>query len=61
MSIRMVAVELYRVISEIEKLERELGVLGPDSPEKEECEKRLFKARAEKSRLRNMLEGAKGP
>lgn len=59
MSIRMVAVELYRVMKEIERLERELGNLKPDAPGREEIQKRLYEARAEKARLSSMLEGAK--
>ncbi len=59
MSIRMVAVELYRVMKEIEKLEKELDGLRPDAPGREEIEKRLYEARADKARLNNMLEGAK--
>ncbi|MEN6437529.1 MAG: hypothetical protein ABFD97_03000 [Syntrophobacter sp.] len=59
MSIRMVAVELYRVMKEVEKLERELDGLNPDAPGREEIEKRLREARVEKSRLGSMLEGAK--
>ena len=59
MSIRMVAREIYRVVKEIEKLEGEIQGLKPDSPEKEVREKRLREARAERARLKNMLEGAK--
>lgn len=59
MSIRMVAVELYRVIREIELLEKELEGLKPDSPEREEKERRLIQAKAEQARLKKMLEGAK--
>lgn len=59
MSIRMVAAELYRVLKEIEKLEKETEGLRPDSPGKGECDARLRQARAEKARLKSMLEGAK--
>lgn len=59
MSIRIVAVELYRVYKEISKLERELEGLRPDSPQKEGCERKLIQARAEYARLKKMLEGAK--
>lgn len=59
MSIRMVAVELYRIIREIERLEREIGGFKLGSPEREAQENRLREARAERHRLRNMLEGAK--
>lgn len=60
MSVRMVAIELYRAKKEIEKLEKQLEGLGPGKPEREECERKLFKARSEHDRLKNMLEGAKG-
>lgn len=59
MSIRMVAVELYRVMKEIEKLEKQLEGLRPDSPERQECEREVFEAKAEQARLKKMLEGAK--
>ncbi len=55
----MVAAELYRVIREIEKIEKELETLTPGSPEWEDRQKKLREARAERSRLKNMLEGAK--
>lgn len=59
MSIRMVAVELYRVMKEVEKLEKQLEGLGPDSPGREDCKKELLEAKAEQTRLKNMLEGSK--
>lgn len=55
----MVAIELYRVKREIEGLERERNSLKPDSPGREELEKKLIQARAEHARLQKMLEGAK--
>lgn len=60
MSIRMVAIELYRVIKEIEKLEKQIEGLSPGQPDREACERKLFKARSDHDRLKNMLEGAKG-
>jgi hypothetical protein len=59
MSIRMLAIELYRVKKEIEGLERELKISKPDSPGREELEKKLVKSRAEHAQLKKMLEGAK--
>jgi hypothetical protein len=59
MSIRMVAIELYRVKKEIEGLERELKGLKPDSPARAELEKKLVVAGAEHARLKKMLDGAK--
>jgi len=61
MSIRMVAVELYRVIKQIEQLEIGLNNLpGTGSEKREEIEGKLREARLEKDRLKKMMEGAKG-
>jgi len=60
MSIRMVAVELYRVMKEIDGLEKKLESLGAGSRGVEEIGEKLRKARAEKARLEKMIEGAKG-
>ncbi|MHC1728621.1 MAG: hypothetical protein AB9866_21900 [Syntrophobacteraceae bacterium] len=60
MSIRMVAVELYRVMKEIEELEKKLASSRPGSQEKGEIDEKLRKAGAEKVRLKKMIEGAKG-
>ena len=60
MSIRMVAVELYRVMKEIEGLEKKLASLGAGSRGAEKIGDELRKARAEKVRLEKMIEGAKG-
>jgi hypothetical protein len=59
MSIRMLAVELYRVMKEVKKLEKELKGLTPGSAAERELERKLLEARAEETRLKNMLEGAK--
>ena len=59
MSIRMVAVELYRVMKQIEELEKRLESLKPGIPEREDIEDRLRVARAEHARLKKMFEGAK--
>lgn len=55
----MLAIELYRVMKEIEELERKWESYKPDSPERRELEKILIEARAEHARLKKMLEGAK--
>jgi predicted nuclease with TOPRIM domain len=60
MSIRMVAVELYRVMKEIDGLEKELERLKAGSTGVEAIGEKLRKARAEKARLEKMIEGAKG-
>lgn len=60
MSIRMVAVELYRVMKRIEGLEKKLESLEAASQERGEIEKELREARAEQDRLNKMIQGAKG-
>ncbi len=55
----MVAIELYRAKKEIEGLERKLQSLRPESPGREELERKLIEARAEHARLLKMLDGAK--
>ena len=56
----MVAIELYRVMKEVKRLEEQLAkISGSVSSEREEVESRLREARAEEARLKNMLEGAK--
>jgi len=60
MSIRMVAVELYRAMKRIEELEKMLGGMEAGSKERGKVEDELRKARAERDRLKDMMEGAKG-
>jgi len=60
MSIRMVAIELYRVMKEIEELEKKLEGLSAGSPEGMETGNKLREARAQRDRLKKMIEGAKG-
>ena len=60
MSIRMVAVELYRVMRLTEELEKKLDSLEAGSQEREEIEKNLKEARVQRDRLKKMIEGAKG-
>ncbi len=59
MSIRMVAVELYRVMKEIGELEKKLESLNAGSQERSDVETRLREARFEMDRLKKMIEGAK--
>lgn len=59
MSIRMVAVELYRVVREIEELERKLERLPAVGPERDEMAAGLREACALRDRLRKMIAGAK--
>ena len=61
MSIRMVAVDLYRVMKQVERLEKELEDLPETASDKrEDSKKKLAHARIEKDRLKRMMEGAKG-
>lgn len=59
MSIRMLARELYRVMKEVEHLEKELKGLTPGAPQRDELERRLREARGEERRIKALLDGAK--
>jgi cell division protein FtsL len=59
MSIRMLAIELYRVMREIEELERKIKESALNAPEREKLWGQLQEARKERDRIRAMLEGAK--
>jgi hypothetical protein len=54
----MLAVELYRVMRHVEELEKKLR-LPASSSEREGLEQELRRARAERDRIKAMLEGAK--
>jgi len=57
MSIRLIAIELYRCQREVDRLEKELE----SAPvfEKDAVRERLRKARAARDRMRDMLDGQK--
>lgn len=55
----MFAVELYRVMRQIEELDKKLGSLPLIAPEREEIGCRLREACALRDRLKKMIEGAK--
>jgi len=55
----MLAKELYRVMKEVEQLEKELKGLAPGAPKRAELERRLFAAHADQGRIRAILDGAK--
>ena len=59
MSIRMVAVELYRVMKKIEELAKELESLEAGLQQRVEIEGDLREARVQKDRLKKMIEEAK--
>jgi hypothetical protein len=57
MSVRMIARDLYRLQQEVERLEGQLKACPP--ARREDLEDQLRKARAERNRVRRMLEGTK--
>jgi hypothetical protein len=57
MSVRMIARDLYRLKREVDRLETQLKVCPPAT--REELEDQLRKARAERDRVKRMLDGAK--
>jgi hypothetical protein len=59
MSIRMLARELYRVMKEVQQLEKALTGMAPGALERSALERRLVATRAEERRIKSMLEGAK--
>ena len=59
MSIRLIAQELYQLEQEVERLEKRLK--GAPAGQKEDLEEALRKTRAERNRMRRILEGSKEP
>jgi hypothetical protein len=59
MSIRMIAIDLYRAIKEVEKLEKELE--NAPYEKREALANKLRKAKAEERQMRGMLEVKKEP
>lgn len=59
MSVRMVALEYYRAMKEVEELEKKIASLPSNSPQKDEIERELRAARTERDRIKKMLDGAK--
>jgi hypothetical protein len=57
MSLRLIAQELYRIIREVEKLEKEL--LDAPAQKHEMLKDRLRMAKAERDQMRRTLEGSK--
>jgi hypothetical protein len=55
----MIAKEFYMLQQEADSLERDLKSASPEK--KEELEEQLRKARAERDRMRRLLEGNKEP
>ena len=58
MPIRMIAQELYRLIQEVEKVEKQLNDASPEKRKK--IKDRLRKIKAERNRMHAVLEGKKG-
>ncbi len=57
MSVRLIAKDLYRIIREVEKLEKELETATQNK--REILEDQLRKAKAEQNLIRGMLDGSK--
>ena len=57
MSVRMIARDLYRLQQEVDKLESQLKACS--LAKREELEDQLRKERAEKDRVKRLLEGSK--
>ncbi len=58
MAIRMIAKELYLLMQEVEKIEKQIKNAPGDKLE--ELKDQLRKAKAERNQMRNILEGKKG-
>ncbi|MGD8512360.1 MAG: hypothetical protein PVG85_00290 [Deltaproteobacteria bacterium] len=59
MSIRLIAKELYALQQEVEKLEEQVRLAPPER--QEGLKDRLRKLKAERERMRKVLDGAKEP
>lgn len=59
MSLRSTARELYRVMKQVQELEKQLESPASGSPQRDRLEDELRVARAERDRIKNMLDGAK--
>ena len=59
MTIRMIAKDLYRLQQEVEELEATLEATPFDK--RDEIREKLRKARAERDKMRKILDGAKEP
>jgi len=57
MSIRLIALELYRLEKEVSAIEKELASARDES--RDELKDRLRKIKAERNRVKTMLDGAK--
>lgn len=58
MSIRMIAKDLYQLIQEVEKIKKQ--ILNAPLEKQDELKDQLRKVRAERDRMRRMLDGEKG-
>ena len=59
MSVRLMALEFYRAMKQVEELEKKLLSLPSVSPERDEMEREIRAARTERDRIKKMLDGAK--
>ena len=58
MAIRMIAKELYLLVQEVEKIEKQSK--NASAEKHEELKDQLRKVKVERNRMRNILEGKKG-
>ena len=58
MSIRMIAKDFYQLIREVEKIEKQ--ILNAPFEKQDELKDQLRKVRAERDRMRRILDGEKG-
>ena len=59
MSIRALAIEVYRAVRLVEELEKKLQASAMPGPERAKVEELLRQARAERDRIKALLQGAK--
>jgi len=60
MSIRLIALELYGIMKEVEALERQVQELPPhEQTSRATIQEKLRRAMADQERIRRILEGAK--
>ena len=59
MSIRLLAIELYRVMKRVEELEKEIKNASLRQSQRDQIALELSEAKIEKDRIKAILEGAK--
>jgi len=59
MSIRLLAIELYRFMKRVEELEKAIGTPSLSESQRDQLAMRLREVRHERDRIKAILEGAK--